>query len=437
MNETPAPSIFRNRNPKENRSIEIMKLSDRILEYFKRESSATGDQQIKTQVAPASYRRSAKSVSNEVQATKIAAVFRCVDLLSNGVACLPFVKKRLNKAEGYFVTNTTPDDLTNYLIGVQPNEHQTAFEMMKNAVAQMYLLGNAYIFPSYDVMGNLESLTLCSPHTVAHDTVNDIYTINDPVNGIVETVGPDEIIHLRNFSLDGGRSGVSTVRYAAAALGIQATADNETGNLFATGGRLKGMIHNDTSVRGFGEYQDSELKKLADQIQERVSAGEDIFCLPGQAQFTPVSMSAVDMQLLEHNKFGVVEICRFFGVHPDKVFAQQSNNYKASEMSQISFLTDTLNPILRKIESEFRAKLVAPSLATDYKFAFDTSSIFTTDLTTEANYMQATINAGVMTVNEWRRRKGLRPVKGGDMTFISCNVTPITTAASKEAGKEI
>lgn len=428
------PPLIFNRIPKGSHKTKSMKFTDRIFGYFKREAGAAGSEQINTQIAPASYRRAAQSVSNEVQATKIAAVFRCVDLLSNGVACLPFVKKRLNKAEGYFVTDKTPDDNTNYLIGIRPNEHQTAFELMKNAVAQMYLLGNAYIFPSYGALGDLESLTLCSPHTVAHDTVNDLYTINDPINGIFEIVGPDDIIHLRNFSLDGGRSGVSTIRYAAAALGIQATADRETGNLFATGGRLKGMVHNDSSVRGFGEYQDKELSNLASQIQDHVNAGEDIFCLSGQAQFTPISMSAVDMQLLEHKKFGVAEICRFFGVHPDKVFAQQSNNYKASEMSQISFLTDTLNPILRKIESEFRAKLVLPSLATDYKFAFDTSSIFTTDLTTEANYMQATINAGVMTVNEWRRSKGLRPVKGGDMTFISCNVAPITAAAMK--GKE-
>ena len=364
------------------------------------------------------------TVQNEFQASRIAAVFRCIDLLSAGVAMLPFKKKRLNRAMGYFVDVEAPQDNTNYLIGVRPNSRTTAFELLRNTVAQTVLMGNAYIVPKHNELGQLVELTLCSPHSVAHDTLSDLYTVTDVINGIYGTYTADKIIHIRNMSLDGGRTGISTVQYAATALGIQATADKETKRMFATGGRIKGIVHNDTSVRGFGEYQDDELEKTAKMIQERVKT-DDIVYLPGQTQFTPWSMSSVDMQLLEHKKFGVIEICRFFGVHPDKVFAQQSENYKASEMSQVSFLTDTLNPILRKIENEFHAKLVLPEMANDYKFEFDTSTIYTTDLTTEAAYMEKTINTGVMTINEWRRKKGLKPVDGGDQTLVSCNVAPI------------
>lgn len=373
------------------------------------------------------YRPNVVSIGNEHQATRVAAVYRCVDILSAGVAVLPFKKKRLNRAEGYFVDDTTPGDMTNYLLSVRPNAHMTAFELMRNAIAQMILLGNAYILPRYGSNGRLSELILCTPHSVAHDTTNDLYHVTDTVNGIVGTFTADEVIHLRNFSLDGGRSGISTVSYAAKALGIQATADNETEGLFATGGRLKGIIGNNKSVSGFGEYQDTELKKLASSIQGEFEAGKDIFSLPGDVQFTSISMTAVDMQLLEHKKYGVVEICRFFGVHPDKVFAQQSNNYKASEMSQVSFLTDTLNPILRKVANEFHAKLVPASVAADYAFEFDTSAIYTTDLSTEAAYMEKTIYTGVMTINDWRRKKGLKPIPGGDTTLISCNVAPIAS----------
>ena len=374
-------------------------------------------------------------VGNEYQATKIATVFRCVEILSAGVAGLPFKKKRLNRAEGYFVDVDGATDRTNYLIGVRPNPHSTAYELIKNAVVQMHLQGNAYIVPRYDLTGKLAELILCSPRTVSHDPVTDVYTVNDLFNGIYgETFLPDEIIHLRNMSLDGGRTGISTVQYAAAALGIQATADKQTKQLFAKGGRIKGIVGNDTNVRGFGEYQDEQLDATAADMQAKLNSGNDIISLPGEVQFTPISMTAVDMQLLEHKKFGVQEICRFFGVHPDKVFAQQSNNYKASDMAQVTFITDTLNPILRKFETEFRAKLISSQVADDFKFVFDLSPLFTTDLTTEAEYMTKTINAGVMTVNEWRKRKDLKPVAGGDVTFISCNVAPI--GSKKIQGEE-
>ena len=42
--------------------------------------------------------------------------------------------------------------------------------------------------------------------------------------------------------------------------------------------------------------------------------------------------------------------------------------------------------------------------------------------------MTKTIAAGTMTVNEWRRRKNLKPVEGGDVTLVSCNVAPIDSA---------
>lgn len=102
-------------------------------------------------------------VGNEYQATKIATVFRCVEILSAGVAGLPFKKKRLNRAEGYFVDVDGATDRTNYLISVRPNPHSTACELIKNAVVQMHLQGNAYIVPRYDHSGKLSELILCSP----------------------------------------------------------------------------------------------------------------------------------------------------------------------------------------------------------------------------------------------------------------------------------
>ena len=86
-------------------------------------------------------------VGNEYQATKIAAVYRCVEILSSGVAGLPFRKKRRNRAEGYFVDVDGKTDRTNYIIGVKPNEHTTAYELIKNAVVQMCLLGKCLYYP--------------------------------------------------------------------------------------------------------------------------------------------------------------------------------------------------------------------------------------------------------------------------------------------------
>lgn len=391
----------------------------------KRSDSSASSMSILSQYNSAYYSGNAHivNVSDEYTAMKIAAVFRCVDILSSGVASLPLEFKRFNKAEGYFVDNT--ESLLYYLLTVKSNSRLSAYELIKGIIVEKVLRGNAYIIPRYSGY-EVSELILCSPNTVVYDKYRNNYTINDATNHLFGVFSADEVIHIRNFSLDGGYTGVSTITYAASVLGISATADRASMEVFATGGRIKGLVSNDLSLgRGFVEMQDSQIKDAATKLQEQINAGQDILSAPGDAKFSPMSISQKDMELLASKQFGVLEICRFFGVHPDKVFAGQSANYKASEMSQVSFLTDTLAPTLRQIEIEFTSKLVTRSQFMMYKFEFDKSSIYTTDLATEGQYMTTTIANGVMTINEWRAKKDLKPIEGGDEVFISCNVAPI------------
>lgn len=134
---------------------------------------------------------------------------------------------------------------------------------------------------------------------------------------------------------------------------------------------------------------------------------------------------------METKKFSILDICRFYGVHPDKVFAGQSTNYKASEMSNVSFLTDTLQPILKQIEAEFNYKLIPNSVANLYSISFDLSCLYQTDLTTQASYYKALEEMGAHSPNDTRRALGKPPVEGGDKVFISCNVQPIEAASQK------
>lgn len=147
--------------------------------------------------------------------------------------------------------------------------------------------------------------------------------------------------------------------------------------------------------------------------------------MAGQVHFQQMSLSSVDMQFLESRKFEVREICRFFRVHPSLVFDDTSNNYKSAEMANSAFLSDTLNPILRKIENEFLRKLVAPSLSMKRKFMFNREDLLICDLESKADYQTKTIAAGVMTVNEWRRKENKEPVAGGDKVYLSANLKSI------------
>ena len=145
------------------------------------------------------------------------------------------------------------------------------------------------------------------------------------------------------------------------------------------------------------------------------------------------------MQFLETRKFSVREICRFFGVHPSFVFDDTSNNYKSAEMANVAFLTNTLNPLLRKIEVELHRKLVAPSLCCKRKFQFDRRGLYACDLDSRVKYQAQTIAAGLYTVNEWRQEENKPAVEGGDTVMVSANLKSIeeqTTQPEPQAPAE-
>lgn len=369
---------------------------------------------------PVSIDAGMDQVTRKELAMKIAAVYRCVDVVSKGVAQLPLVVKR--KEDDYFVIDNEDVFGLTYILQMRPNERLSAYEFKKAAMVQILIgNGNAYVFPKWGADG-YDSLILLSPGSCTYDVYSNSYIVSDPINKVYGTFDADEIIHLKNLSLDGGYTGVSTLQYASRTLAISANADSANVESFKTRGTLSGFVSGKNNTLGFGAIQDTQLQGVADNIEKQLASGKKIFNLPGEMSFNQISLSPSDIQLLETKTFNVLDICRFFGVHPDKVFAQETANYKASEMSQVSFLTDTLQPILTQIENELQIKLIPRELAMQYKIDFDIEPLLQTDLLTQADYINKTISSGVKTVNQWRKKFGQAPVEGGDKVLVSANL---------------
>lgn len=388
-----------------------------IVNYFRRETQSDDTP------APSAARTGATSlfVYSDQTAMCVATVFRCVKLLSESVANLPL--QYLKRKGEIFADANNPK--LDYLLNVQPDFALNAFDFWRQVGQELLLDGNAYIVPVYNpVSMELDRLALCERGTVMHDTINDTYTVRDLNNGVSGVYSEDEIIHIKGLTLRNSKRGVSVLTYARLTMSIAATGDQETQNRFANGGNVRGIVSNDKSVRGFGEYQDKELAKTAESIDNRFQSGERIVSLPGQVDFSPISLSSTDMQFLESRKFTVIEICRFFSVPPSFVYADTSNNYKSVEQADVDFLSHTLNPMLRNIEIELRRKLVAPTLSHKYKFEFDRSQLFASDLNGMMNYRTKFLQIGA-TLNEVRRKFNLPPVEGGDTALVSANLRGI------------
>lgn len=403
-------------------------MSNKFINLFKREVIA-GNKSEKKSSTGGDYKQNVVWVTSAEASMKIAAVYRAVNLISSSVASLTLQYKRKDRVKNYFKMYEDKDGkLLNYLLSVRPNERMNSFTMMKNAVAMILLRGNAYIYPERSRYNGVEKMHLCSPGSVMYDMYSNTYTINDPVNCIYKTVGADDMIHLKNVSRDGGYTGVSTITYAAMTLSIASTADNETLKRFATGGRFKAILQNDTSVKGFGEYQDRQMEGMGDDIQEALNRGDDILRLKGDGKLNPISMSSADMQFLENKKFTLREIARFFNVPPSKLMDDSNANYKSVEVSNIAFYTEALQPIVTEIEREFSSKLLTVDTYQDYKFKYDLGSLYALDLDSKAKWDKARLDNGQASVNDLRRESDKIPVDKGDDVYLSVNLAPLGSA---------
>lgn len=352
----------------------------------------------------------------------LATVYRCVRVLSEAVASLPLLYETMG-SDGIY--RTTDKDM-NYLTQVEPQERLGAFEFMRQVVQHLLLRGNAYILPMTAPTGKITRFVLLTAGSVGYiPHPEEKYIVNDSVNGISGVFSARQMIHIRNFTPN-GESGVSTIASARHTLGIVSRGDAETSDRLTNGGGVRGILSSPDVYDGVGYADDGEIEKASLDIEAEFRKGRRIVSIPQTAAFQQLSLSSTDLQFLETRKFEVREICRFFGINPTFVFDDTSNNYKSAELANASFLSQTLNPLLRSIENELQRKLCGVRLEGYARFRFDRAGLFIADRETDVRYKTALLSAGLRTPNELRADENQPPVEHGDELLVSANLRCIS-----------
>lgn len=278
------------------------------------------------------------------------------------------------------------------------------YQFLETLVCQLYIRGNAFIYIKRNSNYDISQLVLLYPNTCVYEPVRNIYTISDPYNNIKGVFNPEAVIHIKNKSLM-GLTGESSFRYAGRSLALAKATDIEAGNTLSTGGKFKGLISTESSLTGFSAATDKQVDTIAQNMEAEIQAGKDIITLQSGAEFKSMSQSMRDLQIIDLKVLSLIDIARFFGISGTKLGISQSGNYQASLQEQLNFFSDTLQPMLKKIEAAFNDKLIAKSIAEKYKIAFDrTTLIYFKEIL--SNY-KAMMDLGLMSINDVRRELNL------------------------------
>lgn len=347
------------------------------------------------------------------QALALSAVYRCVEVITNGVASLPVKLYRVDE-KGY--KYEMKNDLS-YILSKRPNKKMNAFTFYKLLVKDVLMAGNAYalILREGNKIVGLQYVPagLVSP-------IDKIDHIEYMVTGIKGTVRQEDMIHILNYS-DNGVIGISVLTHARRVLGIADAGDKSADNFYRSGGCTSGFLKFNGPSSG---AQRQEILSAWNQATGGPNSGPNgIAVLPSNVDYTQLSVDPADAQLLESRQFSVVEICRFFGVSPSMAFDLSHASYNNSEMAELAFLNDTLRPLIEKIELEFEIKLFDRDDSMDIKF--DVSELLRADKKSQAEYLTKMFNLGVLSPNEIRKQLDMEEIEGGDIHVAQVNLTSI------------
>ena len=347
------------------------------------------------------------------QSLALSAVYRCVEVITNGVASLPVKLYRTDEKGFKYEMNNN----LSFILSKKPTGKINAFTFYKLIVKDILLQGNAYALILRE-KGEVIGLQYVQAGLVS--PIDRIDRIEYQVTGIKGVVRQEDILHFMNYT-DNGVFGISVLTHARRTLGIADYGENASENFYKSGGCTTGFLKFDGPSSG---KQREEILSAWNQATGGVrNQPNGIPVLPANVNYTQLSVNPADAQLLESREFSVVEICRFFGVSPTKCFDLTHASYNNSEMAELAFLNDTLRPLLTKIEMEMETKLFKPEDKYDIKF--DVSELLRTDKKSQAEYFTKLFNLGVLSPNDIRKELDMEEIEGGDIHCAQVNLTSI------------
>lgn len=335
-------------------------------------------------------------------AESIAAVFGCVQALSESTACLPLhVYQRLDDGE-----RERADDHPLSRVLRQPNPHQSGLTFREEMTAAVLLHGNAYARIETDRSGALVGLHPIHPRNVtinrlpsgryAYDTTDD--------DGRVVRLLEGEVFHLRDRAEPGSIAGKSRITIARDTLGMGLSLREHGAATFRNGARLSGVLQtphvlDDASATRIGESWRSQFGGSSNIGKTAV--------LENGLTYQQLAMSLEDAQWIAAQQFTTEEVCRIYRVPPTMVSDLRFGSYQNTAELGSQFVRYSLARWIAMWESEITRQLLGPIGRRRYLAEHSVEGLLRGNPEARADFYGNAIKDGWMTVEEVRRLENL------------------------------
>jgi len=324
----------------------------------------------------------------------------------------------------------------------KPNANDTFADIISEVIVDLHIYGDAYV----EVVKSKKTKVPIGLFNVYAPTLRILVNRTGKVLGYLQIpkgslynrtrpgkpvfFRPTEIVHFKLPNPGNEVYGLSPLESLFLPLETDILAQTYNRNFFKNNATPN--LHLD-----LGNCSPQQLKRVRAYFKHAlkgVANSHKTLITEGGAVLKPIGESPTDMQFLEQRRFSRDEICAVLGCPPMKIGITDDVNRASALESDKSFKADKIIPLQRMIATKINLSVVSLFNNPRVKFAF--SEIDLRDAKEQAQIDQIYVVTGVLTINEIRKRQGLKPIEVVEQDKIneqrkSHNLVPLIFGDSK------
>lgn len=344
---------------------------------------------------------------DEDVALRYATVWRCIDVTAKAIGILPqsvYEKTKTGRKERL-------DGVIRWILHNQPNPEMNPYQFKHALVTHLLSWGNAYCEIERDSADRPLWLWPLTPDRVKpfRDASSQqiIYRVRN--QGAADSeLEARNVLHLRGLGFD-GLIGYSPIRKAAESIGLGLAMEEFGASFFGNGSHMGGYLTHPQRL------SDPARKNLEDSLQKRSGRKNAGKWLVLEEGLTPQQMSIPpdEAQFLESRKHHPIEICRWFGVPPHKVFQLERATWNNIEHQNLEFASDAVQPIVTQFEQEADLKLFGRVNRGVLYTKFNMAALLRGDQKSRFEAYEIGHRNGWLNADEIRALEDMNPIPGG------------------------
>lgn len=330
-------------------------------------------------------------------AMRLSSVWGCVSLLSNIVAGLPLKVYRRNP-DG---TRQELDPVPSFLAApsaIVPVE-VWRYQMM----VSLLLRGNAYgLITATDGAGWPATVEMVNPDSVTVRQENQLAPALYFVGN--QEVPRDAVMHVSGWNTPGSVVGMSPIEYARRTIGVGLAATEYAANWYDSGAHP-------TSLLSSPDFISPDDAKAAKARFKEALAGDSLAVTGSGIKFQAIQVSPAETAWLEAMNATGADVCRFYGVPPQKIgigVSGEDITYANQEQRNIDFVVNCVQWWVQRVEATLTRMRPRPQYV-----ELDTDNLIRTDLMTRTSVQGELIRSGLRNADELRHDDNLPPIPDG------------------------